>query len=385
MLLGGYLKFGLILSLGTPFTLGRIFNEEFDETLALRPLLDGRLLSAFSFKTLLRGATPRDPGSLGVEDETQHYTLFPLALGQILREYAVTEMHMTLNAGKWDYDRWGFPEETGVGTGAELWAYMGNSTVISGAHAHETLLAAKPLDISMQWQEEFKFMHPLMPPSPPLTPISVQRTLKGSIQSQGRLSVVITNHLPITLQTSYLETMPWLLQFFLHSLQTFHNGVSRDDLVSIVSYTPPVPHLRPTLFQALLTLPPKGTLHLTMDVMKPFLRYTEHPPDAERGWDLPPAVFVPLISGSAEATNDTHRGNVAGLYSRNQSRRMYTSVLLVDLATPDFSMPYNVIIMSCTLIALIFGSVFNLLTRKFVVIRVNQDTKDAVAASDESK
>ena len=47
---------------------------------------------------------------------------------------------------------------------------------------------------------------------------------------------------------------------------------------------------------------------------------------------------------------------------------MYTPILPVELATPDFSMPYNVIIMSCTLIALIFGSVFNLLTRKFVVV-----------------
>ena len=52
---------------------------------------------------------------------------------------------------------------------------------------------------------------------------------------------------------------------------------------------------------------------------------------------------------------------------------MYTPVLLVDLATPDFSMPYNVIIMSCTLIALIFGMVFNLLTRKFTLVRVSSE------------
>lgn len=56
----------------------------------------------------------------------QHYTVFPLALGQILREYAITEMHLTLNAGKWNYDRWGYPNEPGVGTGAELWAWMGD-------------------------------------------------------------------------------------------------------------------------------------------------------------------------------------------------------------------------------------------------------------------
>lgn len=29
------------------------------------------------------------------------------------------------------------------------------------------------------------------------------------------------------LKTSYLETMPWLLQFYLHSLRVLCNGVSR--------------------------------------------------------------------------------------------------------------------------------------------------------------
>ena len=99
----------------------------------------------------------------------------------------------------------------------------------------------------MQWPEEAKFTYrefkscamrsvdldvhcdksALKASLPPLTPISVQRTLKGSIQSQGQLSVVITNHLPIAIKTSYLETMPWLLQFYLHSLRTYHEGVSR--------------------------------------------------------------------------------------------------------------------------------------------------------------
>jgi Gpi16 subunit, GPI transamidase component len=61
----------------------------------------------------------------------QHYTLFPLALGQILREYAITELHLSLNAGKWNYDLWGPPDEPAVGTGAELWAWMGDGAPLS--------------------------------------------------------------------------------------------------------------------------------------------------------------------------------------------------------------------------------------------------------------
>ena len=35
-----------------------------------------------------------------------------------------------------------------------------------------------------------------------------------------------------------------------------------------------------------------------------------------------------------------------------------------QLPTPDFSMPYNVITITCTVMALFFGTVFNILTRQ---------------------
>lgn len=244
----------------------------------------------------------------------------------------------------------------------------------------------------------------------PLTPLSIRRSLKGSSQYTAQLAIELKNNLPVEIQTSYLETMPWLLQFELHTLKLHSNAVPRgtcdrssatgflpalnpsvnlaDDLVEIVTYTPSVPHARPSLLQAILTLPPKATLQLTMDVMKPFLRYTEHPPDAQRGWDLPPAVFLPFSFGEGNySIAHTHDDRDAGAHRAGdrepqglaphaqapveaRAQRMYTPVLLVDLATPDFSMPYNVIIMSCTLVALIFGSVLNLLTRKLVIVRV---------------
>ena len=58
----------------------------------------------------------------------QHYTLFPLALGQILRKHPVMELHLNLNAGRWDYGRWGHPNDLSIGTGAELWTWMSDGT-----------------------------------------------------------------------------------------------------------------------------------------------------------------------------------------------------------------------------------------------------------------
>lgn len=48
--------------------------------------------------------------------------------------------------------------------------------------------------------------------------------------------------------------------------------------------------------------------------------------------------------------------------------RLHTESLLVSLPTPDFSMPYNVICLACTVVAVAFGSVHNLTTRRFVLL-----------------
>lgn len=47
--------------------------------------------------------------------------------------------------------------------------------------------------------------------------------------------------------------------------------------------------------------------------------------------------------------------------------RLHTETLLLTLPTPDFSMPYNVICLACTVLAIAFGSMHNLTTRRFVI------------------
>ena len=52
---------------------------------------------------------------------------------------------------------------------------------------------------------------------------------------------------------------------------------------------------------------------------------------------------------------------------------LYTTRRLVDLPTPDFSMPYNVIIMSSTVMAVFFGLMHGALTRRWGVVEVEVD------------
>ena len=46
-----------------------IESEHFEEDLVLRPLKDGRIGALFSFTTTLENTSPRNPESLGKDDE----------------------------------------------------------------------------------------------------------------------------------------------------------------------------------------------------------------------------------------------------------------------------------------------------------------------------
>ena len=125
----------------------------------------------------------------------------------------------------------------------------------------------------------------------------------------------------------------------------------RKEFLKSMRYIPAQNRGRPTVIEAKVTLPPKSKTIMVVEIDRAYLRYTDYPPDAMRGFDVPSGVVVVL----------------------DNNRRMYTTSTLLDMPTPDFSMPYNVIIMTSTVIALFFGSVFNLLTRTWLLVDLRDD------------
>ncbi len=225
------------------------------------------------------------------------------------------------------------------------------------------------LNLGLQWwplNSYFTFPSLAQRPSPPS--LTATRSLISSGQEQGEIVLRIRNNDAFNERhVRYSESLPWLLQPALHTLRInveAHAATSdeegapvyfRDELESpfllALAHQPSLPRKRAFLLEADLRIPRDSTLVLTYKVKKAFLRYTEHLPDAHRGFDLPPAVITPLA----------HPDELTPL----EPARIYTQPALLEAAVPDFSMPYNVIIMTSTIIALFFGSVFNNLTRKY--------------------
>ena len=187
----------------------------------------------------------------------------------------------------------------------------------------------------------------LIRPSPPLF---AARSINGHGQERGSTQSVIRN--PSTtdaVEFVYLESLPWFMKPYLHTLRARLDTTSESPIKE-THYRPAIDRKRGTHLELRMIIPPSSTLTLTYDFEKAILRYTEYPPDANRGFDAAPAVIRIL-------SPDT--GDRKGMYLR-------TTSLLLPLPTPDFSMPYNVIILTSTVMALGFGNIFNLLVRRFV-------------------
>ncbi|KAF9095897.1 hypothetical protein BGX29_008837 [Mortierella sp. GBA35] len=221
--------------------------------------------------------------------------------------------------------------------------------------------------------------------------IVAHRYFTGFGQERGGLAIEIRNNNSQDIDADFLDTLPWYLKLYLHTFNIQLNGKTLDnqrELVQKMLYQPAVDRSRPAVLELALRLPANSLVKFTVSFDKVFLKYTEHRPDANRGFDVGYAVItakLPREQGQIgyggldhlriyqERESGLVRGHGQNQEGEDEDRmdkiRVYTDTLLVSLPTPDFSMPYNVITMTCTVISLFFGSVFNLMMRNFEVVK----------------
>lgn len=185
----------------------------------------------------------------------------------------------------------------------------------------------------------------------PIQPLLyAERSFTGQGQQHGGVQAILTNPNPYEVEFVYLESLPWFMRVFLHTLSTRISTSAGPDsssssLIKEIHYRPALDRTRGTQLELQMRIPPRCTVFLTYDFEKAILRYTEYPPDANRGFDVAAAIIRTL---------------------EPSVMNLRTTSLLLYLPTPDFSMPYNVIIFTSTAIALAFGGLYNILVRRLV-------------------
>jgi len=209
--------------------------------------------------------------------------------------------------------------------------------------------------------------------------LTVNRYLIGTGQERGGIRTNIRNagHSPLTVV--FLDVVPWYLRLYLHTLSITSAG---DEIVPISThYVPGVDRTRPYTLELVLILPPRSTVTVTIQFEHSILRWSEYPPDANHGFYVGSALLTARIPDNRNlsvALGQEDSTLSFALWGNPQPSgvvQLFTETLLVSLPTPDFSMPYNVICLACTVAALAFGPIHNITTKSLEVVQPGQEEK----------
>ncbi|KAH6803540.1 GPI transamidase component Gpi16 subunit family protein [Perilla frutescens var. frutescens] len=231
----------------------------------------------------------------------------------------------------------------------------------------------EPFDLGLSWKVPVVW-------SCPQAPLQASRFLLGSGNERGAIAISMKStrsniveragydEKECWLRVGIFQMVPWYVKVYYHTLKLFLDGEPQSSTENIekILVSPSEDKVSPGVMEVILRLPCSvNTAALTLEFDKGFLHIDEYPPDANQGFDIPSAVihFADFVANTSFHDNFIK----VPILSRLQEEIpvvSYTEVLLVPLTTPDFSMPYNVITITCTVFALYFGSLLNALRRR---------------------
>ncbi|KIR28270.1 phosphatidylinositol glycan, class T [Cryptococcus deuterogattii 99/473] len=172
--------------------------------------------------------------------------------------------------------------------------------------------------------------HTIDPPT-----ISVTKTIIDSQASDGTFQIKISNHENIMREAIYSEIWPWWVKGWMSEMAVWIED--------------------------------------------------EGPRYAERGQEIPAGVLTlldligehggPEPETKSESSPSSWASPQTNVFRSNRAR-IYTPRILLDIPTPDFSMPYNVIIMSSTVMAVFFGLMHGGLTRRWGWVEVPEEPEE---------
>ncbi|OWM62777.1 hypothetical protein CDL15_Pgr020071 [Punica granatum] len=233
-----------------------------------------------------------------------------------------------------------------------------------------------PFDLHLTWKSPMVW-------SCPRPPLHASRFLMGSGNERGAIAISLRStglneglygsnkdKESCVLPVNVFQVVPWYIKVYFHTIKVFIDEQRKavPDVIEKIRVSPSEDKVLPGVMEMVLKLPcGVKSAAMTLEFDKGFLHIDEYPPDANQGFDIPSAIITFPNVEAAMHFNQFSSSDKSPLLSRFREKnpvQSYTEVLLVPLTTPDFSMPYNVITITCTVFALYFGSLLNVLRKR---------------------
>jgi len=222
-----------------------------------------------------------------------------------------------------------------------------------------------------------------------------RRHVTGNGQHLGGIATVVENAGERDTMVVLMETVPWYLRTFYHTIAL--KIIAKDSVPTLIpisphylSYFPSKDNERSTLMEIAFTVPAKSAVRISYEFERAFLQWTAYPPDANHGFYVPSGVLTAVLHSGAQVPSPsvTSSSSLSSLFldsAKSFPVRVYTEALLVTMPTPDFSMPYNVICLVSTAVAIAFGTVHNQATRRFVRVSVDEMEEETLFSKVKNK
>ncbi|CAG0912402.1 unnamed protein product [Notodromas monacha] len=218
-------------------------------------------------------------------------------------------------------------------------------------------------------------------PAPPLT---VSRYItgygleRGGVKTEIRYAASEENSASLV----YLQYFPWYIRVYLHTLKVRIEGVTLEP--DEVFFSPGRDRKRPHVIELKLKIPSNKKCTVEIEFERALLKWTEYPPDANHGFYIPAGVIFARVSANSLRPPQFNVSSMIPMSSvevndDHAEMIIYTETLLVSLPTPDFSMPYNVICLACTVVALAFGPLHNITTKRLTEVTSDQSQKGIIS------
>ncbi|CRL01788.1 CLUMA_CG015004, isoform A [Clunio marinus] len=252
----------------------------------------------------------------------------------------------------------------------------GGSTTLYGEYDIKKMVHKSRQMINIAIVNKSQKTIPIVSPAP----LFARRFLQGTGKERGKIVNQISNTHWASLNVIIMENIPWFVPIYLHTLKL---KIGDQQIAPTkIKYYPGKQRTRPYLLEVAVKIPARSTLEMSIDFDYIFLKWQEYPPDAHHGHLLPSGVISTLLP---MALNYTSLPVEASLFEEtfNATRqsyflRIHTEALLINLPTPDFSMPYNVICLACTVMALAFGPLHNMTTKRLLLQKKDEAKKSLI-------
>ena len=189
--------------------------------------------------------------------------------------------------------------------------------------------------------------------------LNIERSIIGWGQVDGQILVKLSNlhpNEPLTIHR-YHDISPFFLVPNIKMLIIDPLRWMRNEHIEYIPSNGDKSPNRLTLKD--IEIKPLQTVSFRLYFEKLFLHVNDFPPDADHGLE----VF-------SSWANVTHKA------ADSENDIVYGDGMLVSMPKPDFSMPFNVITLTSTVMAFMYGSVFNALVRKKRKKKSSKDKKE---------